>query len=106
MTTRTFIYNFLLVVSAGIGSIFGFLELFVIAMLVYEKFEDIIYKKIKAKRLFLKIIQKRIHVLLSFDNIRMNRKLAIKGIVIPEMLNASTLGPMADTSIVDNNYKV
>ncbi|OMJ94932.1 hypothetical protein SteCoe_1792 [Stentor coeruleus] len=101
MTTRTFIYNFYLVVSAGIGSIFGFLELFVIAMLVYEKTENTIYMKIKAKRLLFKIIQKRVGVLLSFDNVKMNRKLAIKGIVIPEILNTSTFGPIPDTSIID-----
>lgn len=59
-----------MLVSTGIGSIFGFLELFGIGMLVFEKVEDYAYKKFKARKSSMSIVRNRIDILLSFDHVK------------------------------------
>lgn len=72
---RQFLFSFIVLVSTGIGSIFGFLELFGIGMIVFEKIEDFVHKKIRARKSFIMVIKKRLQVLLSFDSVYENVKL-------------------------------
>ncbi|OMJ78639.1 hypothetical protein SteCoe_21516 [Stentor coeruleus] len=74
VTSRLLVFSFWLIVSTVIGSIFGFLELFCISMIVMEKLEDCIGGKYQKMFLLEKMIRKRYLISLSFEQERTLRR--------------------------------
>lgn len=66
VTQRNFQYNFIIVITAGLGSVFGVLEIFALGLNTMEKGEDYFRKKHKKNANFSLLLGKRNEINLSF----------------------------------------